>query len=99
MSDIMRASSAPSSADLYPAPYYLILSVPNYKEVVERFAAWKRIMGFNIKIEYKTTWTPGLIRSTVQKNYNELSRLQYLLIVGDEADLQHCFRNHCQLHR
>lgn len=87
MSDIMRASSAPSSADLYPAPYYLILSVPNYKEEVERFAAWKRIMGFNIKIEYKTTWSPSSIRSTVQKNYNELSRLQYLLIVGDEADL------------
>ena len=44
-------------------------------------------MGFNIKIEYKTEWAPSLIKSTVQKNYNELSGLQYLLIVGDEADL------------
>ena len=87
MSDMMKASSVPSSADLYPAPYYLILSVPGYKEEVERFAAWKRIMGFNIKIEYKTEWAPSLIKSTVQKNYNELSGLQYLLIVGDEADL------------
>ena len=76
MSDMMKASSVPSSADLYPAPYYLILSVPGYKEEVERFAAWKRIMGFNIKIEYKTEWAPSLIKSTVQKD-----NIDHILVV------------------
>lgn len=81
----MRA--LPTSADLYPAPYYLILSVPEYKTEVEKFAAWKRVMGFNVKIIYKNGWYPHLIKSTVEKNYKSLDRLEYLLLIGDEVNL------------
>lgn len=69
------------------APYYLILSTPDYQEEVERFAAWKRILGFNTETVYRYDWTSESIMATVKNFYLETPGFQYLLLFGNGNDL------------
>lgn len=66
---------------------YLILSRNLYSSAVNKFAEWKRTMGFNVKIEMSDSWTPQTIKSIIQTNYNLDNNLKYLLLFGDELDL------------
>ena len=66
---------------------YLILSVPKYEKAVERFAAWKRQMGYNVTIVNKSSWTPATIKSEIGTKYSNDSNLKYLLLFGNKDDL------------
>ena len=65
------------------APYYLILSSPNYKSSVNNFVEWKKCMGFNTDVIYSSSWTSEKIKETISKAYNAASTLQYVLLIGD----------------
>lgn len=66
---------------------YLIISTPKYKDAVNKFARWKRILGFNVIVELYDTWTPDSIQNMVKKHYDSNEALYYLLIVGDHEDV------------
>ena len=66
---------------------YLIVSTNKFAEAVNRFAEWKRLMGFNVHVELRDEWTSTSVKTTVKTAYDELPALYYLLIVGDQADV------------
>lgn len=66
---------------------YLILTVPEYKEAVESFAEWKKLLGFRTHVISRNDWTPEIVKQTVEKMYASLYSLRYLLIVGDHNDV------------
>lgn len=69
---------------------YLIVSTNKFAEAVNRFAEWKRLMGFNVHVELRDEWTSTSVKTTVKTAYDELPALYYLLIVGDYFDVPAC---------
>lgn len=61
---------------------FLIISSPTFKNSVERFAQWKRLLGFDVHIAFNALWTEEDVKTTIQDIY-ENNNLYYLLIVGD----------------
>ena len=66
---------------------YLILSTPEFEEVVRRLADWKRTLGFGVHTRLRGDWTPERIKSAVKEVYRSAPSLYYLLIVGDHDDV------------
>lgn len=66
---------------------YLIISTSKFKTSVEKFASWKRLLGFDVRIVLNDSWTSSSVKEEVKKQYNSNSNLYYLLIVGDNADV------------
>lgn len=68
---------------------YLIISISEYAEAVNRFANWKRLLGFTTHIELKNRglWTTTNIQSIVNSYKNNYPNLAYLLIIGDHQDV------------
>lgn len=62
---------------------YLIISTPSLEYELERFARWKRQLGFNVEIVTRDVWTPEDIKATVRESYERDNSLLYLLLVGD----------------
>ena len=61
---------------------YLIISTPELANGVNRFAAWKRMLGYNVNCLYQPSWTTEEIKSAIQDCYQRDDRLLYLLFVG-----------------
>lgn len=66
---------------------YLILSTPKFNSAVEKFAEWKKVLGFDVHTVLRNEWTPETVKQEVQKQYDANSSLYYLLIIGDHADV------------
>lgn len=66
---------------------YLILSTSTYSAAANRFAEWKRLMGFNVNVVIRDDWTSTLVKGTVANAYASSSTLYYLLIIGDHEDV------------
>lgn len=66
---------------------YLILSRNIYSNAVNKFAAWKKVLGFNVTIVMSDSWTSETIKSTIESKYKSTGNLKYLLLFGDEIDL------------
>ena len=66
---------------------YLIVSTNKYAEAVNRFAEWKRLMGFNVHVDLRDDWTSTSVKAAVKDAYNSYPALYYLLIVGDQDDV------------
>lgn len=66
---------------------YLIISVNKYAEAVNRFAAWKELLGFRVHKVLKDGWNSDEVKAEVEKAYAENPALYYLLIVGDYEDV------------
>lgn len=66
-------------------PGYLIISAPKFKEHLEPFIKWKKMLGYTVYEAYENSWTPEKIKSHILNLYQEHSDLQYLLIVGDHS--------------
>ena len=75
------SKSTPNNQD------YLIISVPKYESAVNTFAEWKKLLGFNVKVILKDSWTCTSVKSQVQEIYDNDKNLYYLLIVGDHEDI------------
>lgn len=66
---------------------YLILSTTAYEAAANRFAAWKRLLGFNVRVILRDDWTSATVVDAVNNAYYELPALYYLLIIGDHGDV------------
>ncbi|MBO7466951.1 MAG: hypothetical protein J6T94_04625 [Bacteroidaceae bacterium] len=68
---------------------YLIISITEYAEAVNRFANWKKTLGFNTHIVLKNRgqWTSSGVSTVIQEakiNYPDLS---FMVIIGDNQDV------------
>lgn len=68
---------------------YLIISISEYADAVNRFANWKRTLGFTTHVELKDRgqWTTTNVQSVVNSYKNYYPNLAYLLIIGDHQDV------------
>lgn len=66
---------------------YLILSTPAYSEAVNKFAEWKRLMGFDVHSIIRDDWTSTSVTNAVSEAYTNYPALYYLLIIGDHEDV------------
>ena len=73
---------------------YLIISVNKYAEAVDRFAAWKELLGFRVHKVLKGSWNSDAVKAEVEKAYAENPALYYLLIVGDHDDVPGQYMEH-----
>ena len=73
---------------------YLIISVDKYAEAVDRFAAWKELLGFRVHKVLKGSWNSDEVKAEVEKAYAENPALYYLLIVGDHDDVPGQYMEH-----
>lgn len=73
---------------------YLIISVDKYVEAVDRFAAWKELLGFRVHKVLKDGWNSDAVKAEVEKAYAENPALYYLLIVGDHDDVPGQYMEH-----
>lgn len=62
---------------------YLIISVPDYMNAVEKFADWKRLSGYNVHVLYNSIWTENTIKACIDSVYDNSPNLTYALLVGD----------------
>lgn len=82
MKSITDTSTTESNRD------YLIISIPEYEEAIQRFAEWKRTLGFRVHVELNSFWNRHTIKSKISSYYNqEDCNLCYLLIVGDKENV------------
>lgn len=73
---------------------YLIVSVPKYEAAVQRFAEWKKLMGFNVHTIIKPNWDTTTVKSEVRKFYQKNANFYFLLIVGDHEDVPAVYAPH-----
>ena len=73
---------------------YLIISVDKYAEAVDRFAAWKELLGFRVHKVLKGSWNSDAVKAEVEKAYAENPALYYMLIVGDHDDVPGQYMEH-----
>lgn len=73
---------------------YLIISVDKYAEAVDRFAAWKELLGFRVHKVLKGSWNSDDVKAEVKKAYAENPALYYMLIVGDHDDVPGQYMEH-----
>ena len=66
---------------------YLILSTNSYSTAANRFAEWKRLMGFNVHVVLRDDWTTTSVKNEVNNAYDNMESLYYLLIIGDQDDV------------
>lgn len=66
---------------------FLIISTSKFKSAVEKFAQWKRLLGFDVHIVLNDSWTSSSVKDEVKKLYNSNGKLYYLLIIGDNAEV------------
>lgn len=78
---------ATSSYSSLSNEHYLIISVPKYADAVNRFARWKRQVGYTVHVEMQSMWTPSSIKSVVTSTYNNNNALTHLLIIGGHDDV------------
>ena len=71
---------------------YLIISVPKYAMAVNRFAEWKKTLGFDVQIAMQESWDTTMVKNTVQ-NACVPDTIGYLLIVGGQNDVPGVTRN------
>lgn len=69
------------------APSYLILSTSKYKQYVDSFVEWKKLMGFNTEARYSSSWTETSIKSVIKSAYDAIPSLSYVLLIGDAKTL------------
>ena len=67
---------------------YLIVSINDYAEPVNRFAEWKRQLGFDVHVCLRNSWSSSdEIDSLINSKYTDYGNLYYLLIVGGHEDV------------
>lgn len=82
----------PKSATSSVSSKYLIVSVPKYSTAVNRFAEWKRTLGFNVQIAMRESWDTTTVKNVVSTAY-QTDNIEYLLIIGGHSDVPGIIRN------
>ena len=86
MNPVDTATVSRDTATEAEVPDYLILSVPQFSNAVNKFADWKRTIGFDVQTIYQDSWTDtDVINAVASSNLD--NSLKYLLIVGDYENI------------
>lgn len=81
-----RESNQIRSATQISTPKYLIITVPQFSEAVNKLADWKRTLGYNVEIISHTAWDEDSVKKAVLAS-DSLGTISYLLIFGDFGDV------------
>lgn len=74
------------SATQITTPKYLIVTVPQFLDAVNKLADWKRTLGYNVEIISQNSWDETSIKNAIV-SANQISPISYLLIFGDYNDI------------
>ena len=74
---------------------YLIISITEYSDAVNRFAKWKKQLGFNTHIALKDRglWSETEVSNVIQNAQLLYPDLSFLVIIGDHQDVPAKVRN------
>lgn len=64
-------------------PKMLILTHPELKDAVEKFAEWKSQLGIKVIIRYNTKWNPIIIKNTINTEQIVESNIDFIILFGD----------------
>ena len=81
-----------NSATLLTNSHYLIITCPKYEPAVNRFAEWKRRLGYNVHIFTQTIWDTITVKDTIRSAYNDYG-IEHLLIFGGHNDVPGIIRD------
>lgn len=79
--------SIPSNTNMEITKDYLIITIPMYASVINRFVEWKKLMGYRVTVSIRNTWTVSDVLNEVESKYADLDNLYYLLIVGSHSQV------------
>lgn len=65
---------------------YLIISSSRFDSSINKFAIWKKTLGYNVIIK-KANWTKDGIRQAIADTYAANPTLKYILIMGKDYDV------------
>lgn len=65
------------------AQSYLIISSNSLSEAANRFADWKRKMGFNVQVALADKWTKDEAKNRISQFYRQNTQALYVLFLGD----------------
>ena len=68
---------------------YVIITTPEFEQPANRLAAWKRIIGYNTRVEVSTSWTPDSIRYHIKH-----PGANYILLFGDHPSIPGEMKNY-----
>lgn len=87
-----KNTRSPSATQL-ASSHYLIISVPKYETAVNRFAEWKRTLGYTVHVSMKNSWDTISVRDTI--NYANIlyNNIDNLLIFGGHSDIPGLIRD------
>lgn len=63
---------------------FVIISVPKYSEAVNRFAEWKKIMGYQVTVLMDNSWTVAKVKQQIP---SIIAQDKYIVIIGDHQDV------------
>ncbi|MBQ6194516.1 MAG: hypothetical protein IJK43_08880 [Prevotella sp.] len=63
-------------------PKYIIVSIPAYETAVNRFAEWKRMLGFEVTVMLDDSWTVEKLKAQLDP---QKYKTRYLLLVGNHS--------------
>ena len=86
--DVIPRNSATQLANRH----YLIITVPKYEPAANRFAEWKRRLGYNVHITTQATWDTTAVKNAVRNAYLTYG-IENLLIIGKYSDVPTFFRD------
>lgn len=73
---------------------YLIITIPELLDAAERFANWKRLLGYNVIVSTRSSWSPNDVKNEVATQNNNCDNLYYLLILGSNNKINAQQINH-----
>ncbi len=77
-----------SRADLMDESYdYLILTIPDFKEAADSLAVWKKMQGYDVKVDSRSSWTSSSVDNAVKSFYSENNQPEYVLFLGDDGQI------------
>lgn len=85
-----KLASANLAAVEIPTPLYLIITVPALRPAAEKFAEWKRILGYRTIVMSQLQWTSPKIKSFIQSLYAVDNHLTNVLFLGSHTDVPAC---------
>ena len=61
---------------------YLVISAPQFENAVEKFCKWKRQLGYNMYVEYRSDWTTSSIKEYIYNFASTHPDFSHLLMFG-----------------
>lgn len=88
---LMMEKDFKDTKETYPIDrHYLIVTSSTFMNQVNKFAEWKRKMGYTVEIASKDQWSSSEIKETIKACFEQRGNLYYVLLVGDVTTVPPC---------